>query len=93
MGAELFLVIVVALIAIFSWVTIKLGKIKTNKLLKFIPSILLALGIGFFYIKLEFISIGYEGIIDIIVIMFLAIACVISLSLAVIIEILDRRIQ
>lgn len=91
MDIQIALLIGGTLIGIASYVTYRIGKAKSNGLFKYIPAIGAAFAIVIFYLKTLFISKGYEGIFDMIVIIFLAYILVISIVVAIIIEIINRR--
>ena len=81
-------------IAIVIFVAVLLYKISTkrmHKLIKYIPSILFAISICMMYLKILFISKGYEAISDIVVIIILAIGLGSSLLGAIIIEIINKK--
>ena len=81
-------------IAVVIFVAVLLYKIstkRTRKLIKYIPSILFAISICMMYLKILFISKGYEAILDIVIIIFLAIGLGISLLGAIIIEFINKK--
>lgn len=61
------------------------------RILKYIPSMVLAIAIGAFYLKMIYVSEGLEEIIDIISMIILSIVLFISLLLAVITEIGNKK--
>ncbi|OCA81656.1 hypothetical protein A8F94_22605 [Bacillus sp. FJAT-27225] len=82
------------LIVIFTFVSVLLyrfSKNKSNKLMKYIPSIVTALSIALVYVKMLFLSQGYEPITDIVVIIILSFVLGFSLLAAVFIDIMNRR--
>ena len=74
-----------------NWNNYKISLKRRNKLIKNIPSIVFAISICMMYLKILFISKGYEAISDIVVIIFLAIGLGSSLLAAIIIEIINKK--
>ncbi|MDQ0257236.1 dolichyl-phosphate-mannose--protein O-mannosyl transferase [Evansella vedderi] len=91
MEVQLSAVFGILIIVLVTFVLYKVGKSRSNKLLKYIPSIACLVGIGVFYFKLNFISVGLEGILDIIMMIFLAITFGLSLVIALVMEFVERR--
>ncbi|MDX8367952.1 hypothetical protein [Cytobacillus sp. IB215665] len=85
-----FLVVIVIIIFI-SVLLYSLIKNKSKNLMKYIPSIVSALSIVLVYLKMSFISQGYEPITDMVVIIVLSIILGFSLLGAVLIDILNCR--
>ncbi|MDE5413636.1 hypothetical protein [Alkalihalobacterium chitinilyticum] len=91
MASQLTLLYGLSLIGCFSWLVYKIEQNQSNRLLKYIPAIASAVGIAFYSIKLQFISTGFEGINDMIIIIFLAISCCTSLIVALVLELINKR--
>ncbi|WP_216830657.1 hypothetical protein [Alkalihalobacterium elongatum] len=91
MAVQYTLVIGVILIALVSLSVYQIGKAKSKNLVKYIPAKVSVAGIFFFYIKLQFISQGFEGIYDILIIIFLAISFFASILVAIILEIFNKE--
>ncbi len=85
------IIIVIVLVGIVSLLTYKLGHRKYSRFLKYIPAVASLLGIGFFFIKMKFISIGYEGILDMLFIILLTITFLVSIIEAIIIDVMNKR--
>ncbi|WLD94140.1 hypothetical protein [Alkalihalobacillus sp. AL-G] len=81
----------IVIITFISVLLYRFSKNTSNKLMKYIPSIVSALSIALVYLKMSFISQGYEAITDIVVIIFLSFALGVSLLVAVVIDIMNRR--
>ncbi|MEK4485116.1 hypothetical protein MHH81_05875 [Psychrobacillus sp. FSL H8-0484] len=82
------------LMGLVACITYYLGKKVSNSLMKYIPVFSFAIGVLFFYIKLNFISYkpdSFDGIYDMIVIIILIIVCSIAFLEAVIIDIVENR--
>lgn len=82
------------LIVILTFVSVliyRYSKKRSNKLMKYIPSIVTALCIALVYLKMLFISQGYEPITDIVIIILLSFVLGFSLLVAVVIDIMNRR--
>jgi putative Mn2+ efflux pump MntP len=65
MSIQAAIAVSLVLMGIMTLISYLIGKRVSNRLIKFIPAIISALGMGFFYIKLNFIpyeSHAYEGI-------------------------------
>lgn len=94
MSIQLALFICLVLIGVISFVTYNAGKKVSSRIIKYIPVIATAFGIGFFYVKINFIpyqSHVYEQINDIIAIIILGTIFGISLLGAIILDIKNRR--
>ncbi|WP_342600637.1 hypothetical protein MHB48_06130 [Psychrobacillus sp. FSL H8-0483] len=82
------------LMGLVACITYYLGKKVSNSLMKYIPVFSFAIGVLFFYIKLNFISYkpnSFDGIYDMIAIIILIIVCSIAFLEAVIIDIVENR--
>jgi 4-amino-4-deoxy-L-arabinose transferase-like glycosyltransferase len=91
MSTYLLLTMGILIIGIVTAQAFKFSNNKSNKLKKFIPSIIFALCIALFYLKMLFVSKGYDAIIDIVFIIFLSIGLGSSLIVALILEFINRR--
>ncbi|MFA9555734.1 hypothetical protein ACERII_00300 [Evansella sp. AB-rgal1] len=91
MSIQLAIVASVILMGIISYVTYLFSKRSSHKLVKFIPAITAITGIIFFYIKLQFISQGYDVIYDMIAIILLSVVLGFSLIGALIIELIQWK--
>ncbi|MEB1806050.1 MAG: hypothetical protein LPK26_01905 [Bacillaceae bacterium] len=91
MAYQLALFFGLILIGFFSWMVYQIEQNQSNKLLKYIPAIASAVGIAFYSIKLQFVSTGYTGIYDVIVIIFLAITCSTTLIVALVLELINKK--
>ncbi|MEH7126195.1 hypothetical protein V7127_23575 [Bacillus sp. JJ1773] len=80
-------IVVITFVAVLLY---KISKQKSDKLTKYIPSILFAISIALVYFKMFFISKGYDAISDIVVIIFLSVGLGNSLLGAIIIEIINK---
>ncbi|MBB6452635.1 asparagine N-glycosylation enzyme membrane subunit Stt3 [Salirhabdus euzebyi] len=70
---------------------IQLFKRKSTKLLKFIPAIVSAFGMAIFYLKMLFVSQGYDAIYDVLVIIILSVLLSLSLIGAIILQIVEYK--
>lgn len=91
MSAYLAFPIGIVIITFVSLFLYRFGRNKSNKILKYIPSILSALSIALVYLKMTYISQGYQPIIDIIIMIILSFVFGISLLVAVLMDIMIRR--
>lgn len=91
MGIQLALAVSFIFMGAISCVAYLVSKRFSHKLVKYIPAITAVTGIVFFYIKLHFISQGYDGIYDMVAIILLSIILGITLVGAVIIELIQWK--
>ncbi|UOE95183.1 hypothetical protein [Alkalihalobacillus sp. LMS39] len=82
------LIVILTFVAVLIY---RYSKTRSNKLMKYIPSIVTALCIALVYLKMIFISQGYEPITDIVIIILLSFVLGFSLLVAVVIDIMNRR--
>lgn len=71
-----------------------LARKKSARIYKYIPAVLSAVGLVFFTIKLNFIPYknhAFEGIYDVIAIIFLGISLIVSVVISVLLEIVSKR--
>lgn len=91
MNAYLAFIIAIVIITFVSFFLYRFGKNKSNNLIKYIPAIASAIGIALFYLKLTFISEGYQPILDIVIIIIMSVVLGVSLLIAVIMDLLNIR--
>ena len=83
-------IILIVLVSLFLY---RFGKSRSNRLIKYIPAIVCAGSIGLVYVKMTFLSQGYEPITDIVVIIVLSFVLGVSLIAAVVVDIMRLRRQ
>lgn len=91
MSAYLAFLIGIVIITFVSFFLYRFGRNKSNKIMKYIPSIVSALSIALVYLKMTFISQGYQPITDIVIMVILLFVFGISLFLAVLMDFMSRR--
>lgn len=94
MSFKIGILICLFLMGVIACITYFLGKKISNSLMKYIPVFSFAVGVLFFYIKLNFISYkpnSIDSILDMITIIILIILCSIALIEAVIVDIVESR--
>lgn len=85
-----FLIVTVIIIFVFYFLY-KFGRTKSKRLIKYIPSIVSALCIALIYLKMMFISQGYQPIIDIVIMIILSAVLGVSLLIAVIMDLYNKK--
>lgn len=94
MSIQLGIVVSIILMGGITLITYYLGNRVSSRLKKYIPAIATAIGVIFFYIKLNFIpnqTPTYKEIYDMLAIILLANLCGISLLVAIIMEVVNKR--
>ncbi|WP_214483114.1 hypothetical protein [Bacillus sp. SM2101] len=91
MSAYITFLAVIVIITFLSVLLYRVSKNKSKKFMKYIPSIVSSLSIVLVYLKMSYVSQGYDPIIDMVVIIFLSIVFGFSLLGAVLIDIINRR--
>ncbi|MDX8362747.1 MULTISPECIES: hypothetical protein [Bacillaceae] len=91
MSAYITFLAVIVIITFLSVLLYRVSKNKSKKFMKYIPSTVSSLSIGLVYLKMSYVSQGYDPIIDMVVIIFLSIVLGFSLLGAVLIDIINRR--
>lgn len=91
MNVYLAFLIGIVIISFVSYYFYRFCSYKSNKMLKYIPSIVSILSIAFVYLKMSFISQGYEPIIDIVMMIILSCVFVFSLLVAVLIDYMNKK--
>jgi hypothetical protein len=94
MSFQIAMVIIIILMGVIALITYFIGRNVSYRVIKYIPAITPLFGTSFFCIKLNFIlyhSHAFEGIYDVITIIFLSITFGISSLGAIIIDIVQRQ--
>ncbi|MGF2614681.1 hypothetical protein FZC84_17535 [Rossellomorea vietnamensis] len=91
MNAYLTFIIAMVIITFVSFLMYSFGRNRSKNFNKYIPSIASAISIAVFYLKMTFISEGYQPILDIVVIIIMSVVLGVSLLLAVIMDLLNIR--
>lgn len=91
MNSYLALLIALVIIMFISVFLYRFGRDKSKRLIKYIPSIASALSIALIYLKMTFISNGYQPILDIVIMIIMSIVLGVSLLISVIMDLLNKR--
>ena len=93
MNGSFALLIGIFLIALISLFLYRFGKKQSNRLIKYIPAIACAGSIGLVYVKMTFLSEGYEPITDIVIMIVLSCVLGVSLIAAAVMDMTSHRKQ
>lgn len=91
MNAFLTYIIAIVIITLVSFFLYRFGRNKSKKVMKYIPSIVTAISIALVYLKMIFISQGYQPILDIVIMIVLSVLLGFSLLVAVLLDLLNRK--
>jgi NAD/NADP transhydrogenase beta subunit len=86
--AFLIIIVIITFVSLFIY---RFGRNKSKRLTKYIPSIASALSIALIYLKMTFISEGYQPILDIVIMIIISFVLGVSLLIAVVTDLLNNR--